>query len=50
MIKQSKIIEENRFGIKRTDNRLCLICAEYIFLKEWEEHLKEHDEPTTTIS
>ena len=33
-----KIIEENEFGVKRTDNRLCLVCKKYILKKEWRKH------------
>lgn len=34
-----KIIEKNEFGIKRTDNRLCLLCRRYIFKNRWKKHL-----------
>lgn len=33
-----KIIENNEFGIKRTDNRLCLLCKKYIPIKGWKKH------------
>lgn len=31
--------EENEFGIKKTNNRLCLLCRKYISKKEWKKHL-----------
>ena len=34
-----KIIEKNEFGIKRTDNRLCLVCRKYVLKKDWKKHL-----------
>jgi len=34
-----KVIEKNESGIKRTDNRLCLLCRKYIAKKNWKKHL-----------
>ena len=36
-----KFVEQNEFGIKRTDNHLCLICKTYIFKKNWAKHVKK---------
>jgi len=31
---------ENEFGIKRKNNRLCLVCRKYILKKSWKKHIK----------
>jgi len=35
-----KVIKKNEFGIKKKDNRLCLLCREYILNKDFNKHRK----------
>jgi len=35
------LIEKNEFGIKRTTNRLCLLCKKYTLKRNWKKHIKE---------
>lgn len=38
-----KVIEHNEFGIKRTDNLLCLVCRKYIMKRLFKKHIKTHE-------
>ena len=38
---KTKIVEKNEFGIKKSNNRLCLLCIKYITNKGWKKHLKK---------
>jgi hypothetical protein len=38
-----QIIEENEFGIKITDNQLCVVCGKYILKKIFMKHRNKHE-------
>jgi len=40
-MKTIKKCESNEFGIKRTNNQLCLLCRKYILKRNWKKHLKD---------